>query len=142
MQPTSYVAAIVAGVVTLLLIATVMRAVTRWLKRPFSVVLVLVVGLAALSTAYPRLFAVLHDLEISSARIFYVLATIKAGEFVGETALLSDRQPRNATVTAVTPCMLYRLHRDDLKVAMETHPAIRTVLEEESQKRTATHHSG
>ena len=65
------------------------------------------------------------------------LATIKAGEFVGETALLSDRQPRNATVTAVTPCTLYRLHRDDLRVAMETQPAIRAVLEEESRKRTA-----
>ena len=73
MQPTSYVAAIVAGVVTLLLIATVTRAVTRRLKLPFSVVLVLVgIGLAALSTAYPRVFAVLHDLEISSALIFYV----------------------------------------------------------------------
>jgi CPA1 family monovalent cation:H+ antiporter len=69
------------------------------------------------------------------------LATIKAGEFVGETALLSDRQPRNATVTAVTPCTLYRLHRDDLRVAMEMQPAIRTVLEEESHKRTATHHA-
>ena len=73
MQPTSYVAAIVAGVVTLLLIATVTRAMTRRLKLPFSVVLVLVgIGLAALSTAYPRVFAVLHDLEISSALIFYV----------------------------------------------------------------------
>jgi CPA1 family monovalent cation:H+ antiporter len=69
------------------------------------------------------------------------LATIKAGEFFGETALLGGRQPRNATVTAITPCTLYRLHRDDLMVAMETLPTIRTVLEEESQKRTATHHA-
>ena len=43
------------------------------------------------------------------------LATMMAGEFFGEAALLSERQPRNATVTAVTPCTLYRLHRDDLQ---------------------------
>ena len=65
------------------------------------------------------------------------LATLKAGEFFGETALLSARQLRNATVTAVTPCTLYRLHRDDLRVAMDTQPAIRTVLEQESQRRGA-----
>jgi CPA1 family monovalent cation:H+ antiporter len=67
------------------------------------------------------------------------LGTLKAGEFFGETALLNDRQLRNATVTAVTPCTLYRLHRDDLRVAMETQPAIRRVLEQESQKRAAAH---
>jgi monovalent cation:H+ antiporter, CPA1 family len=70
------------------------------------------------------------------------LATLKAGEFFGETALLGDRQPRNATVTAVTPCTLYRLHRDELRVAMETQPAIRRVLEEESHKRAAGHQTG
>ena len=45
------------------------------------------------------------------------LATLMAGEFFGEAALLS-REPRNASVTAVTPCTLYKLHRDDLRVAM------------------------
>jgi CPA1 family monovalent cation:H+ antiporter len=67
------------------------------------------------------------------------LATLKAGEFFGETALLGDPQPRNATITAVTACTLYRLHRDDLRVAMETQPGIRRVLEEESHKRAAGH---
>jgi CPA1 family monovalent cation:H+ antiporter len=70
------------------------------------------------------------------------LATMMAGEFFGEAALLSDRQPRNATVTAVTPCTLYRLHRDDLRVAMATQPAIRQALEEESRKRLAMHYAG
>ena len=70
------------------------------------------------------------------------LATMMAGEFFGEAALLSGRQPRNATVTTVTPCTLYRLHRDDLRVAMATQPAIRKALEEESRKRLATHYAG
>ena len=70
------------------------------------------------------------------------LATMMAGEFFGEAALLSGRQPRNATVTAVTPCTLYKLHRDDLEVAMATQPAIRKALEEESRKRIAMHYAG
>ena len=67
------------------------------------------------------------------------LATLKAGEFFGETALLSAGQLRNATVTAVTPCTLYRLHRDDLRIAMDMQPAIRRVLEQESQRRAAAY---
>ena len=70
------------------------------------------------------------------------LATMMAGEFFGEAALLGERQPRNATVTAVTPCTLYRLHRNDLRVAIAMQPAIRKVLEEESRKRSAIHYAG
>jgi len=66
------------------------------------------------------------------------LTTLRAGEFFGEMALLTERQLRNATVAAVTPCTLYRLHRDDLAAAMETQPAIRAVLEEESRRRADT----
>jgi CPA1 family monovalent cation:H+ antiporter len=69
------------------------------------------------------------------------LATLMAGEFFGEVALLS-REPRNATVTAVTQCTLYRLHRADLEVAIATQPAIRKALEEESRKRVAMHYAG
>jgi Na+:H+ antiporter len=67
------------------------------------------------------------------------LATMMAGECFGEAGLLSDRQPRHATITAVTPCTLYKLHRDDLRVAMATQPAIRKALEEGSRKRLALH---
>jgi CRP-like cAMP-binding protein len=70
------------------------------------------------------------------------LATMMAGEFFGEAALLSDRQPRNATVTAVTSRTLYRLHRDDLRVAMAMQPSIRTALEEESRRRITMHDTG
>jgi CPA1 family monovalent cation:H+ antiporter len=73
MQPTSQVADIVGGVIALLLIAIVVLAVTRRLKLPFTVVLVLVgIGLSALAAAYPHVLPALHDLEISSALIFYV----------------------------------------------------------------------
>src|SRR5882724_11816119 len=55
------------------LIATVVLALTRRLKLPFTVVLVLVgIGLSALSGAYPHVLPALHDLEISSSLIFYV----------------------------------------------------------------------
>src|ERR1700730_14697263 len=64
---------IVEGVVGLLLIAAVTLGVTRRLRLPFTVVLVIVgIGLTAISTAYPRIFAGVHNLEISSSLIFYV----------------------------------------------------------------------
>jgi CPA1 family monovalent cation:H+ antiporter len=69
------------------------------------------------------------------------LVTLMAGDFFGEAALLS-REPRNATVTAVTECALYKLHRDDLEVAMATQPAIRKALEEESRKRAEMYLAG
>jgi len=69
------------------------------------------------------------------------LATLMAGEFFGEAALLS-REPLNASVTAVTQCTLYKLHRDDLGVVMATQPAIRNALEEESRMRIAMHYVG
>jgi len=69
------------------------------------------------------------------------LATLMAGDFFGEAALLSG-EPRNATATAVTDCTFYKLHRDDLEVAMATQPAIRKALEEESRKRSEMHFAG
>jgi hypothetical protein len=69
------------------------------------------------------------------------LATFMAGDFFGETSLLSGK-PHAATVTAVTECTLYKLHRDDLEVAMSTQPAIRAALEEESRKRSELHFAG
>src|SRR4029450_2722900 len=73
MQPTSQVAAIVGGVIALLLIAIAVRAVTRRLKLPFTVVLVLVgIGLSALAAAYSHVLPGLPDPESLSGLIFYV----------------------------------------------------------------------
>ena len=77
-----------------------------------------------------------------SRRFSHFRQSRMAGEFFGEGALLSGHQPCNATVTAVTPCTLYKLHRGDLEVAMALQPAIRKALEEESRKRMAMHYAG
>jgi CRP-like cAMP-binding protein len=62
------------------------------------------------------------------------LATLMAGNFFGEAALLEHR-PRNATVTAMTPCSLYKLRRKDLDVVIDVYPNIRRALEQENQRR-------
>lgn len=49
------------------------------------------------------------------------IATLREGEFVGETALISD-EPRNATVTAAEPTMLFTLLADDFKFALTENP--------------------
>jgi CPA1 family monovalent cation:H+ antiporter len=56
------------------------------------------------------------------------LATLLAGEFFGEMAVLSGN-PRNATVTAVTHCTLYELTRADLFAVQDMCPTIQQALE-------------
>jgi monovalent cation:H+ antiporter, CPA1 family len=65
------------------------------------------------------------------------LATLMAGDFCGEMALL-HRAPRSATVRAVTPCSLYELRREDVLLAMEEYPVIRLALEKAARDRAAT----
>ncbi len=62
------------------------------------------------------------------------LATLMAGDFCGEMALL-HQATRSATVKAVTPCSLYELRRDDLVLAMQEYPAIQTALEKAASDR-------
>jgi len=62
------------------------------------------------------------------------LATLSAGDFFGEMALLHD-VPRTATVTTLTPTTLYRLKRWDLEKVMLSHPGIRKALEQADQAR-------
>lgn len=64
------------------------------------------------------------------------LATLMAGDFFGEMALLHP-EPRVATVRAVTPCALYELRREDLEETMNAYPIIRARLEETDRKRKA-----
>lgn len=64
------------------------------------------------------------------------VATLLAGDFFGEMALL-HREPRSATVTAVTSCLLYELRKEDLEVVAAAYPAIRQALEEADQARRA-----
>jgi CPA1 family monovalent cation:H+ antiporter len=62
------------------------------------------------------------------------IASLMAGNFFGEGSLL-DRRPRNATVTAITPCALYKLRRKDLEVLVEVYPNIRHALQKENERR-------
>lgn len=64
------------------------------------------------------------------------LATLMAGDFFGEMALL-HREPRTATCRAVTPCAVYELKRGDLDIAVATCPGIRQALEETDRRRRA-----
>jgi CPA1 family monovalent cation:H+ antiporter len=62
------------------------------------------------------------------------LATLMAGNFFGEMALLHG-MVRTATCRAVTPCALYELGRADLEAVLATCPAMAQALEEADQRR-------
>jgi CPA1 family monovalent cation:H+ antiporter len=73
MDPGSKVVQIVAGVTGLLFIASVAHALTRRLRIPFTVILVLAgIALSALATGFPKWAAALHGLDISPELILYV----------------------------------------------------------------------
>ncbi len=74
------------------------------------------------------------QVEVSREGVEQPLATLSAGDFFGEMALLHDA-PRSATVTTLTPTTLYRLKRHDLEKAMLDHPGIKTALKRVDQAR-------
>lgn len=63
------------------------------------------------------------------------LATLVAGEFFGEMALLL-REPRNATCRAVSPCALYELKREDVDEIQSACPAIKDALMKSAAERS------
>ncbi len=64
------------------------------------------------------------------------LATLIAGDFFGEMALLHGTR-RMATCRAITPSALYELRRDDMDVVRKVCPEIQRALEEADQRRRA-----
>ena len=50
------------------------------------------------------------------------VATLKAGEFLGEIALISD-EPRTATVVTAEPTLMFVLIADDFKLVLGENPA-------------------
>jgi monovalent cation:H+ antiporter, CPA1 family len=64
------------------------------------------------------------------------IATLLAGEFFGEIAVLSAGL-RTATVTAVTHCTLYELTRGDLEAVATVATSVAQVLETSAAERTA-----
>ena len=121
MQPTSQVADIVGGVIALLLSATVVRAVTRRLKLSFTVVLVLVgIGLSALAAAYPHVLPTLHDLEISSALIFYVFLPTLIFESAFNLDIQQLRENLGSVLALAVPGLLLSTLLIGLIVGMAT----------------------
>ncbi len=52
------------------------------------------------------------------------IATLRAGSFLGEIALV-DGKPRNATVTAIEPLRAFEIRRDDFSALMDRSPSVR-----------------
>lgn len=50
------------------------------------------------------------------------IATLKAGDFLGEIALISD-EPRTASVVCTEPTMLFTLIAEDFKFVLHENPA-------------------
>ena len=65
------------------------------------------------------------------------VATLYAGDFFGESALLHS-SPRNATIVAATPCSLYELKRRDLDRLFEEFPDIRRAVIKVDQERLSS----
>ena len=57
-----------------------------------------------------------------------------AGDFFGEIALIADRE-RTATITALVPCKLLVLHRDDFESFMDSHPDLKEAVREAAKRR-------
>ena len=63
------------------------------------------------------------------------LATLMAGDFFGEMALLNG-EPRTATCRAVTPCALYELRSVDFRRLLETLPPVKAAVQRATQDRS------
>lgn len=64
------------------------------------------------------------------------IAHLRSGDFFGEMALVLD-EPRNATVTAATSCVLFKLKKTDVVDLASTSPALRTALQHAYVERAA-----
>lgn len=77
------------------------------------------------------------NVEIEDGKDVKPVATLYAGDFFGESALLHGT-PRNATARAATPCSLYELKRKDLDKVFELYPGIRETVEEVDRARLSS----
>ncbi len=59
---------------------------------------------------------------------------LASGDFFGEIALIADRT-RTATITALVPCKLLVLHKDDFESFMQSHPDLRDAVRVAAKRR-------
>lgn len=64
------------------------------------------------------------------------LATLKAGDFFGEQALIT-KEPRNATIIALTDVELLQFSKHDLATVVRQYPRVGTLLKKYHQQRVA-----
>ncbi len=83
---------------------------------------------------YEMYFISSGRVEILSADESITLATLTAGAFIGEMALLLST-PRTATVKAVEYCDLYMLTKDMVDSILTRYPAIALTMEKEAERR-------
>lgn len=62
------------------------------------------------------------------------IATLMAGDFFGEMALLQGRT-RTATCRAITPCAFYELARSEVDSVVQNCPAMREAVEDADRQR-------
>jgi voltage-gated potassium channel len=60
--------------------------------------------------------------------------SLAAGDFFGEIALIADRE-RTATITALSPCKLLVLDKDDFESFMRSHPDLQKAVHEAARRR-------
>lgn len=77
------------------------------------------------------------NVEIAEGDTVNKVATLYAGDFFGESALLHGTT-RNASAIAATPCSLYELKRADLDKICELYPNIRKTVEEVDRERLSS----
>jgi voltage-gated potassium channel len=59
---------------------------------------------------------------------------LSAGDFFGEIALIADRT-RTATISALVPCKLLVLHKDDFEAFMQSHPDLKDAVRAAAKRR-------
>ncbi len=73
-------------------------------------------------------FILTGKLEIKKETEFagrpYVLGTLGSGSFVGETTLVSDKEPRAATAVALEDTIVINLSSESLETIIQKYPAI------------------
>lgn len=62
------------------------------------------------------------------------VATLKAGDFLGEIALISD-EPRTATIVCAEPTQLFTLIADDFKFVLNENPAAAAAIQRVASRR-------